>query len=261
MAIAHFDLTAKTLNRGTRAAVLLPNDQPWYQKDPGPLKTLILLHGLTGDEDNWLYYTNIARLIREKPLCVIMPDGDNSFYADSPALAADYAAFIGEELIRFFRSALNLSPRREDTFIAGLSMGGFGAVNAALTYPDTFSHAAMYSSALIKGRLMASGREAGVNYFTRRQYLNLFSLDRAEDFEGCAADYEALARKLAASGKKRPRIYMTCGTEDGLYPPNAAFAALLKDLGYDVTWESRPGDHTWDFWEESLVRTFDWLPL
>ncbi len=261
MAIAHFNLTAKTLNRGTRVSVLLPNDQLWYQKDPKPLKTLILLHGLNGDEDNWLYYTNIARLTREAPLCVIMPDGDNSFYADSPALAANYAAYIGEELPAFFRSALKLSPQREDTFIAGLSMGGFGAINAALTYPDTFSHVAAYSAALIKSRLMASGKDPGANYFTRRQYLNLFSLDRAEDFEGCAADYEALARRLAASGKKLPRVYLTCGTEDGLYPPNAAFAGTLKALGYDVTWESRPGNHTWDFWEESLTRTLDWLPL
>ncbi len=66
MAIAHFDLSAKSLNRGTRVSVLLPNDQAWYRENPQPLKTLILLHGLTGDEDNWLYYTNIARLFREK---------------------------------------------------------------------------------------------------------------------------------------------------------------------------------------------------
>ena len=261
MAVAHFNLSSVHLNRGTRLSVLLPNDQAWYRENPRPLKTLILLHGLTGDEDNWLYYTNIARLVRDKPLCVIMPDGDNSFYADSPALAHRYAAFIGEEILSFCRSALNLSPRREDTFIAGLSMGGFGAINAALTWPDTFSHAALYSAALIKPRLTEQQQPGSAGYFTRQQYLTLFSLTSAADFEGCPADYEALAERLAASGKKRPRIYSACGTEDSLYQVNAAYARRLKKLGYDITWDPRPGDHPWEFWEESLKRTLSWLPL
>ena len=259
MAIAHFNLSSVNLGRGTRVSVLLPNDQAWYRNDPKPLKTLILLHGLNGDEDNFLYYTNIARFVRDKPLCVIMPDGDNSFYADSPALAHRCAAYIGEEIPAFFRSTLRLSARREDTFIAGLSMGGFGAVNAALKYPSTFSHAALYSAALIKSRLTSP--DPGPSYFTRQQYLNLFGLQNGADFEGCDADYEFLSARLAVSGEILPRIYSTCGTEDSLFQVNAAFARHLKDLGYDITWDPRPGSHTWDFWEESLAKTLSWLPL
>ena len=255
MAIAHFSISSKALGRGTRISVILPADQAWYRDDPRPLKTLILLHGLTGDEDNWLNYTNAARLVREKPLCVIMPDGDNSFYTDSAVMGEKTMTFIGEELPGLFRAMLPLSEKREDTFIAGLSMGGFGAINCALTYPGTFSHAAMYSAALIKDRVLRGDPASG------KHYRALFDIKSAKAFEGCPVDYEALAGRLAASGGPKPRIYTTCGTEDSLYPPNEAFAAKLKELGYDVTWESRPGSHTWDFWEESLKRTLDWLPL
>ena len=255
MAIAHFSISSAALERGTRLSVILPVDQAWYRADPRPLKTLILLHGLTGDEDNWLNYTNAARLVREKPLCVIMPDGDNSFYADSAAMGARVMTYIGEELPDLCRAMLPLSPKREDTFIAGLSMGGVGAVNCALRYPETFSCAGMYSAALIGERVMKADGAAG------RHFRALFDLNSVRSFAGCPADYEALAERLAASDRPKPRIYTTCGTEDSLYPVNAAFAEKLKRLGYDVTWESRPGAHTWDFWEESLKRTLDWLPL
>ncbi len=266
MAIAQFSFYSRALNRTAFVNCLLPQDHPAYTDGPKenhrPLKTLILLHGLTGDQNNWLTQTNVNRLTRGLPLCVLMPDGENSFYCDSAANASRFGTFIGRELLQFFRSVLPLSPAREDTWIAGLSMGGFGAVNCALTYPDTFSRAALYSAALIRKDVLRSGSEPDTHSFTRKQYEALFGLDRAEDFEGCPSDYEALARNLAASGKPLPQLYMDCGIQDSfLYQENQQYYLLLRSLGYDVTWEGRPGEHAWDFWEESLKRTLQWLPL
>ena len=153
-------------------------------------------------------------LARQYRMAVVMPSGENSFYCDSALTGNYYGTFIGRELVEFTRNSFPLSDRREDTFIGGLSMGGFGAIVNGLRNPETFGYITAFSSALIKRLILRADEEEGLDFFTRIQYQSMFGLERIEDFEGSDCDYEALARKLALSGEKKPVIYMDCGTED-----------------------------------------------
>ena len=101
-------------------------------------KTLYLLHGLLGNYTDWVTRTRIQEWAEAKNLVVVMPSGDNSFYVDQEVKNNDFGIFIGTELIEVTRKMFHLSNRRDDTFIAGLSMGGFGALRNGLKYYSKF---------------------------------------------------------------------------------------------------------------------------
>lgn len=147
------DYMSAALKRTVTVSVLLPVDKIDSQKgymmsDKQGFKTLYLLHGLLGNHADWINGTRIQTWAQEKNLAVIMPSGDNSFYVEQPGLDADYGEFIGRELVEMTRKMFPLSSRREDTFIGGLSMGGFGALRNGIKYADTFGYIAAVSSAL-----------------------------------------------------------------------------------------------------------------
>lgn len=235
---------------------LLPG-QPDYQQ-AAPYKTLYLLHGVFGSCLDWLSGTRVRALAQNANLCVVMPSGDNKFYADSPTSGDYYGRFITEDLVQFVENSFPVSKKREDRFLAGLSMGGYGAVVNALRHPETFGVIAGMSSALIKQRIMRSVEEKR-DLFTRTEYCTLFGLKDAADFEGSEHDYDLLARRVPAA--LRPRIHLCCGTEDGLLSVNHDFRDLLVALGYSVTWEEWPGAHNWKFWDEAIEKVIAWLPL
>ncbi|MDD6144519.1 MAG: alpha/beta hydrolase family protein [bacterium] len=254
MALLHVTFTSACLKRSVPMQVILPVDglKPAYEK---PFKTLYLLHGLLGSCGDWINQTRIKRLAEAKNLCVIMPSGDNAFYVPQKDPHNDYGAFIGEELVDLTRRMFPLSHRREDTFIAGLSMGGFGALRNGLKYADTFGSIAGLSSALHFFETPGDGL-----------IHNLF------DEEACFGNMKraaksdknprVLAEKLAKQKDAAlPRIYLACGTEDGLLRSNELFRDCLLENGYDLTWETFPGDHNWDFWDMTIQRVLEWLPL
>lgn len=190
-----------------------------------------------------------------------MPSGDNKFYSDSDLSGDMYGKLIGEELVEFTRNTFPLSHKREDTFIGGLSMGGFGAITNGLRNPETFGCIIGLSSALVKDHILNSVEEPGNDFFTRTQYRTLFGLERIEDFVGSVDDYDALAEKLVKEKGPMPKIYLACGNEDGLIDVNIQFKDRLISLGYDVTWEQGPGVHDWYFWDQYIEKALEWLPV
>jgi len=232
---------------------------PLYKTEP--YQTLYLLHGLFGNYTDWFAGTRVQMLANAYNLCVVTPDGDNKFYCDSERLGEKYASFVGKELVEFTRRTFPLSARREDTFLGGLSMGGYGALTNGLRYPDTFGYIAAFSSALVKDRIMKPVGNAEYDYQSAQTYRTIFGLDDLKDFEGSENDYDELARRLSQSSREKPKIYMACGEQDELFSANAAYQELLKSLGYQVTWESWKGEHDWIFWDEAIARTMRWLPL
>ena len=264
MAFFQADFFSQALNRSVRCGVLLPTDQSAYQerKEQEPLPTLYLLHGMTGSQSGWYGTESLWEISRNYRMAIVLPNGENSFYCNSSLTGNRYGDYIGEELVAFTRSSFPLSDKREETFIGGLSMGGFGAIVNGLRNPDTFGYITAFSSALNKRLILRSDEEEGLDYFTRAQYQSMFGLAAIDDFEGSDCDYEALAEKLAASGKEKPKIYMDCGTEDvSLYQANADFKDRLLSLGYEVTWDSRPGGHDGKFWSESFCKAAAYLPV
>ena len=132
------------LRRSTTFQMYLPYDErqgfPVDKKDQpkGKPKTLFLLHGFTGDAGNW-----IPEYLSDKyNFAVVCPSGENSFWLDGISSGHEFCKFLGEELIGFVRKAFHLAENKDETYIMGMSMGGFGALHTALYYPDVFGKAA-----------------------------------------------------------------------------------------------------------------------
>ncbi len=264
MALLQLSFFSPTLRRTVPLTVVLPTDkqlpgQPGYQQ-AAPYKTLYLLHGVFGSNLDWLSGTRVRALAQNANLCVVMPSGDNKFYADSKISGDRYGAFLCKDLVDFTEASFPVSKKREDRFIAGLSMGGYGAVVNGLRHPETFGAICGMSSALIKARVMNAVDQPGRDLFTRTEYATMFGLDDVKDFEGSENDYDMLARRVARR-KKKPVIHLCCGTSDGLLAVNHDYRDLLVSLGYDVTWEEWDGEHNWKFWDEAIEKIIAWLPL
>lgn len=263
MALIQCNFFSRTLMRTVPIQVILPTDKAMFpgmaEPEEKPFKTLYLLHGIFGNYTDWVSGTRIASWAQDKNLAVVMPSADNAFYVDNPKSNAMYGTFIHKELVEFTRKSFPLSRKREDTFIGGLSMGGYGSIVNALQAPETFSAVCALSSALVLNKA-AEMREYTDFLMTNRGYYESVFGD-LDALMGSDYDYHALAEKLAASGGPKPRFYMACGTEDDLIAGNYQLRDHLKELEFDVTWEEGPGRHDWDYWDTTIKKALDWLPL
>ncbi|MDO4355895.1 MAG: alpha/beta hydrolase family protein [Clostridia bacterium] len=260
MALLHVDFFSDVLGMSTAMDVILPettNGQIGMEGDAGngQWKTLYLLHGMSDDHTIWQRRTSIERYAAEKGVAVVMPNGHLSFYTDM-AVGMDYFTFLTRELPAVCRSFFpRMSDRREDTFVAGLSMGGYGALKCGLRAPEVFSHAAALSACTdicTLGDDLES--QPYPDYFT-----DIFG--PREAWYGSFNDLFRAAKDLAAESGLRPRLYMWCGTEDFLFDQNVRLKRHLKRLKYDLTWEQSPGDHQWKYWDQKIQTVLDWLPL
>lgn len=263
MALITASFMSKSLMRTVPVNIIMPTDKLTFPGQPEPSnepkKLLVLLHGIFGNYTDWVTGTRVQAFAEAHDLAVVMPSGDNKFYCDSSTTGDRYGTFIGVELVDFMRKTFNVSKKREDTFIAGLSMGGFGAIVNGLRHPETFSCVAGLSSGLIKQGIL-NATDAPNQLMTATQYCAMFGIDSVKDYDGSENDYEALADKVASDPNK-PKIYLCCGLQDGLIEPNRAYRDKLKGLGYDVTWAESAGGHTWEFWGEYIEKVINWLPL
>ena len=261
MALIQCNFFSKALMRTVPIQVVLPTDKfvgPEGAQPKGPFKTLYLLHGIMGNYTDWVSGTRVQGWAQDRNLAVVMPSGDNSFYVDNPKSSANYGTFIGKELVDFTRRTFPLSRKREDTFIGGLSMGGFGSIVNGLQNPETFGAVCALSSALILDSA-PQNKEYTDNLFTNRGYYESIFGDLTK-VRGSIFDYDALAEKVAPLAEK-PKFYMACGTEDELIGVNRQFRDHLQKLGFDVTYEEGPGVHDWYFWDKYILKAMEWLPL
>ena len=262
MALIQCNFFSMSLARTVPIQVVLPTDKMTFPGQPKPeekpFKTLYLLHGIFGNYTDWVSGTRLQSWAQDRNLAVVMPSGDNSFYVDNERTSALYGSFISKDLVEFTRKSFPLSRKREDTFIGGLSMGGFGSIVNALQHPETFGAVCALSSALILDSVPNNKEYTDFLMTNRGYYESVFG--DIDHIQGSKVDYNHLAEEVAKSGEK-PKFYMACGTEDNLIHPNHAFRDHLKNLGYDVTWEEGPGGHEWNFWDAYILKAMEWLPL
>ena len=187
-------------------------------------------------------------------LAVVMPAVHRSFYTDM-AHGANYWAFISEELPTLARSFFPLAEEREANFVAGLSMGGYGAFKLALTYPERYAAAASLSGVLDVVHSLKSTQDAARLAERQRIFGDLDAV------EGSPHDLLYLARQVAHSGTAQPQLYQCCGTEDPLYANNVRARESLRSLGLALTYEDGPGAHDWGYWDQQIQRVLAWLPL
>lgn len=213
-------------------------------------KTLYLLHGLSDDHTIWERRTSIERYATERGIAVVMPNGGRSWYTDM-ANGAKYFTFITRELPSvcrgFFRG---MSDKREDNFIGGLSMGGYGAVKAALSYPECYGGCICLSGAL---------DIATFKHHSVQEWRAIFGYDLAgaEELRGSMHDVYTLAEENARKGLKFPKMYMWCGDDDYLLDNSIRFDALLTSLGVEHKYEQSEGNHSWHWWDMHIQDGLD----
>lgn len=263
MALIQANFISTALMRTVTINVILPADKPSFPglppREDKPYKTLYLLHGILGNYTDWISGTNIQRWAEEKNLAVVMPSGDNMFYLDHNATNNLYGEYVGNDLVETTRKLFPLSRRREDTFIAGLSMGGYGAIRNGLKYHDTFSHIAGLSSAVLTDDYDTK-TDDGVFFFESRAYAEAVFGD-LKSVKESDKNPAWLAAQLHKQGVSLPKMYLACGTEDSLLWASQKLHHQMLAVGADITYEEGPGGHDWTFWNEYIRKVIDWLPL
>ena len=259
MALIQVNYLSRALFRTVPLNVILPADKINYMtgeyldSNGQKFKTLYLLHGLLGNYTDWVAGTRIQRWAEERNLAVVMPSGDNSFYFNGRMPMDDYETFIGKELPEVTRRMFPLSDKREDTFIAGLSMGGYGAFRNGIVFSDTFGYVGEFSGAMH----LFEKKEAdkGVSEFDKKLFEDTEAAGKTNLNPRVAFD------EMLAEGRPVPKFYMSCGTLDPLYQANVDMRDFVKSKGVDVTWDEEERAHDWDFWDSQILKYLNWLPL
>lgn len=254
MALIQVNYMSRALYRIVPLNVILPVDRfdaatnRYLASENHKFKTLYLLHGLLGNYTDWISQTRIQKWAEEKNLAVVMPSGDNSFYFRSRTPWNDYESFIGDELVSITRKMFPLSDKREDTFIAGLSMGGYGALRNGIVFSDTFGYIAGLSSAI--HIFEDTSEEADIGLF-----------DNLEEASKTDLNPWVAVKDMISDKRSIPKFYMACGTRDEFLGINRDFRDYLRSNDIDVTWDEEDYGHEWDFWDSQIKKVLDWLPL
>ncbi|HIZ55664.1 MAG TPA: esterase family protein [Firmicutes bacterium] len=253
MGLIDFRFFAQSIRLHTSVQVLLPYRLEMCKE---PLPVLYLLHGLSDDCSAWIRMSSIERYAADRRLAVVMPEVGRSFYCDM-VHGQNYFTYISQELPWVMQTVFPISSRREDTYVAGLSMGGFGAFKLALNYPERFRGAASFSGAM---DLMELHREGNLS---EEQKLLVSSIwDGKTDLTGTCDDLKTLALQLEQSGKEAPILYQWCGTEDFLHDINVRFRDFIQtNTHLPYTYTESPGNHTWKYWDWQIEKALDFFGL
>lgn len=262
MGLFQVDFYSKSLAGSTNFNVIIPNDVPqemlgdneYYKRN---MKTLFLLHGYSGASKDWLLGSPVQELAIKYNIAIIMPSGGNSFYLDGKGTGKAYGHYVGQDLVEYVRKTFHLSDHKDDTFIGGYSMGGFGAIHTGLAYPNTFGKIMALSSALIVhniANIEEDFKDAIADYY---YYTSVFGDLRK--LESSDNNPEILIQKMKAEKQTIPAIYIACGTEDFLLKENRAFHKFLQNENVPVQYVEGPGAHDWDFWNRYLEASIQWM--
>ena len=239
MALLHVTHKSTSLGKQMDFNILAP--EKWQDN----MKILYLLHGHSDNYSAWLTNTAIGLYAMGKNLAIVMPDGGRSFYAN---LISDenYFDYVGKELQDYVEGMLPFSGKREDRYIAGLSMGGYGALKFALSAPERYMGAASYSGCLDIKAHFSDGL---------RRFESIWPQPVPE-----AEDLFYLA-KQAATSEQKPIIYQWCGLSDFLYQDNVKFRDFMQEMPFDYHYFESEGNHGWQWWNEQLAKTIAFFGL
>jgi putative tributyrin esterase len=257
MALFHIQFHSEALRMAASLDVIIPQKSSTLigmeTAAEEKCKTLYLLHGLSDDQTIWQRRTSIERYAAEKNLAVVMPAAGKSWYTDM-AHGDAYQTYITKEVPAYCRSVFRcMSDKREDNFVAGLSMGGYGAVKTAFSFPERYGACISLSGAL---DVMTKDVDCDLS-----EWKSIFGPDinDAIELKGSQHDVYALTEKAKTEGKALPKLYMWCGTEDFLFETNCSFDRHLTSLGIPHKFETSEGNHSWKWWDLHIQDGLDWV--
>lgn len=256
MAFLNWHFRSEVLDFTCAVHVILPQENAANTSSRRAKKypVLWLLHGMSDDHTTWMRRTSIERYATSAGIAVIMPSAGLSWYQDMAA-GAKYGTFLREELPRVGQSIFPISSARKDNFIAGLSMGGYGAFLLALSQPERFAAAASLSGAL--------NVAASVHGLDKQwQQIVKSAFGDPDKVSGSKSDLLYLAKNLVRSGKSIPKLYACCGSKDFLLRQNHVFVTHAEKIGLPLTYEEHSDkSHEWGYWDQQIQRVLEWLPI
>ena len=263
MALIECCFYSEVLGEDTSIFAILPsktfedtvNHKKISYKPGAKFQTLYLLNGIGGDHSGWVRNTSIERYAQKKCLAVVMPGAGRSFYTDAQ-YGSRFWTFISEELPNAARSLFPLSDKKEDNFAAGASMGAYGAYKLALLKPDRFAAAAGISGTPDINQLIAMGRQQPA---MKKRLEGVFG--DLDSIPGSENDLLFVMKMLKQENVEIPKLYQCWGKEDMSYPLHLKMKAFAQEQGIAVTFEDGPGEHSWPYWDASIRRVLEWLPL
>ena len=244
MALMRIDHVSETVKVNLPLNLILPDPGRMDGVPVSQRKVLYLLHGLSDDASAWQRYTNIESLAAAYGLVVVMPSVGRSFYIDQPN-GQKYFSYLTAELPQYLQDVFGLAPRREDTFIAGNSMGGYGAFKAAFLYPERYAAAASFSGALSLAILTAIPNDP-----RRDEFARLFG--DLEHLAGSEHDPAVWLQRAAQKPGSLPHLFISVSRQEDLYPLSVQFQAACQACGIQVDFHEEDGAHDWFFWERQI---------
>ncbi len=246
MALVRIDHVPVTVKVNLPLDIILPDPGKMGGVPVARRKVLYLLHGISDDASGWQRKSAIETLAAPYGLVVVMPSAGRSFYSDLPN-GQKYFTYLTEELPQYLADVFGLAPRREDTFIAGNSMGGYGAFKAALLRPELYSAAASFSGFLSLAFLKAFPNDPRIP-----EFVSLFGdLDK---LTGGEHDPLTWLKRAARNPAALPRLSIACGRQDDLYPLNRLFYSTCQSLGINADYHEEDAGHDWTFWNAQIQR-------
>jgi S-formylglutathione hydrolase FrmB len=249
MAFFTGNIYSKTLMMDTQLNVILPQDGRRYIWEGNP-KTLILLHGLTDNAAVWYRKTAIERYAERYDLTVVMPEIQRSWYQDMK-YGIRYYAYLTDELPDLLERLFKTSIKRDDLLVAGLSMGGYGALRCAFGRPDRFGFCGAFSGAYdLKGLFDYSTETAPVFIGIREDLQAIFG-------ENIDIPHSVEVSGILEQAKKTsplPKLYLMGGTDDFLFHETVKVHELCNQLGIEHTYEAFKAFHEWDVWDEAIEK-------
>ncbi|WP_100010000.1 alpha/beta hydrolase [Lentibacillus sediminis] len=258
MARIECEFFSEVLVKNMTMSVILPQKGKFYPESESAADrypTLFLLHGFSDNHMTWLQNTSLERYAADYRLAIVMPSADNSYYNDM-ANGSKYWTYLTEEIPAAARSFFPLSEKREDNFVAGHSMGGFGALKWGLNYPEQFAAVASLSGVTDMVFHLERARP-----FAADKYKSLSLAFGEETIIHTANDILWLLEQTDRLHEKKPMLYQACGTEDFLHEHNMRFFRTCKKTGVDLTTNFGPGEHSWDYWDDQIREVLQWLRI
>jgi putative tributyrin esterase len=247
---SEIELKSALLGRTINYRILYPIKYFSPEKRDTRFPVIYLLHGLTGHSNNWLEKSRVALYATHYDLFIVMVEGNNGWYTDSATVPADkYESYILSELIPDVEKRFRVSTQREGRAVAGLSMGGYGAIKFGLKHPEMFGLAASMSGAF--GAASWTAKELKDLGTIRDSLIQTFGPDDSPTRK--SNDVFQLAREVSAKKiTPLPYFYIDCGTEDFLFSNNRDFVNLLVELKIPHEYRQLPGTHAWTYWDAQL---------
>ena len=257
MAYISARLHSELLQHGTEVDLYFPNDYP-KEVVPEIRGVITLLHGYGGTSKDWLQLSAACRYAADNGLIIVAPECSNGFYCDM-AYGDAWYTYLTQELPGLLQKIFRIPQEKEKNFIAGLSMGGYGAMMIGMNHPERYAGIASFSGAVDVAQMLKAGSDVpGRN----SAFVPIFGDETIlKDNQNL---YKLSEKVSELSATDQPKLLFTCGSDDTepyfILPQNRSLHEYMKKLPLkNYRYMEWPGNHEWKFWDRSLVYAIDWF--